>query len=296
MQTMSGISFEHLVEQSPDIIIRLDSTQHILYINPAIELATGYNRHDFLGVPLKDAPLLTTTCQQLQQAAIKAAEQQAQQRVIFSLKTATGLRQYEALIVQEEQNVTHCNAIIYARDITTQIRMEQELSLAATTDSLTGLYNRQQFMVLGGMDLARARRHITPLTVMGVDLDGFSTFNATYGDALGDFILIQIARLLDKMVRTSDFLCRFDSDSFMISMTNTTLEEALAAGERICAAVRELALHCSDLDLPVTASVCISQMRLGEEDINPLIERIESGLQAAWHNGGNRVICHPDTF
>ncbi len=296
MQTTSGIRFEHLVEQAPDIIICLDNTQHIRYINPAIEVATGQRRHDFIGVHLKDAPFLTTTCQQLQQAVRKAVKQRAAQKITVALQGATGLRQYEALILQDDQHASHCNSFIYARDITTQIRMEQELSLAATTDSLTGLYNRQQFMVLGGMDLARARRHITPLTMMGIDLDGFSAFNATYGDALGDFILIRVARLMDTMVRTSDFLCRFDSDSFMVSMTNTTLEEALAVGERICVAIQDLSLHCADLDLPITASVAISQMLLGEDDINPLIERIESGLQEAWRSGGNRVICHQPMF
>lgn len=87
---------------------------------------------------------------------------------------------------------------------------------AAFTDPLTGANNRRFFEHFMGVALEQALRQRQSLTVLMFDIDDFKVFNDTYGHAAGDEILTETVRLLKKLIRPSDKVCRMGGDEFVV--------------------------------------------------------------------------------
>jgi diguanylate cyclase (GGDEF)-like protein len=93
---------------------------------------------------------------------------------------------------------------------------QDRLKTMATRDLLTGLYNRNYFNETIAREIARARRHRENISVIMIDIDNFKQINDTYGHLHGDGVLRECAGILTRAVRTSDILCRFGGDEFLI--------------------------------------------------------------------------------
>src|SRR6202042_755176 len=70
----------------------------------------------------------------------------------------------------------------------------RNLQLQATTDPLTGLFNRLKFNEVLGSELARSQRHRTPFSLMLYDVDHFKAINDSHGHQVGDAVLIEISQ------------------------------------------------------------------------------------------------------
>lgn len=103
----------------------------------------------------------------------------------------------------------------------------------ARTDVLTGIYNRRFMGEALTREMARADRNQTKLCVILIDIDGFKEFNTNFGHLTGDRVLIQVAALLLKNFRASDFVTRFGGDEFLIIAPETDLSQAKVAIERL---------------------------------------------------------------
>lgn len=109
------------------------------------------------------------------------------------------------------------------------------LRMQATTDSLTGLYNKRQFEedFPGLVDLAKRRRR--PLCLMMLDMDRFKVLNDTQGHAAGDQALKDLALSIRERTRGSERAYRLGGDEFIVASLGTSLEEARAIAGRITA-------------------------------------------------------------
>jgi diguanylate cyclase (GGDEF)-like protein len=103
-----------------------------------------------------------------------------------------------------------------AQDVTLRIEAEEQLKQAAVNDALTGLPNRQSLLASLEHALARAARTGERIGVLFVDLDDFKPVNDTHGHAVGDELLVQVARALRNCVRASDTVGRMGGDEFVI--------------------------------------------------------------------------------
>jgi diguanylate cyclase (GGDEF)-like protein len=92
----------------------------------------------------------------------------------------------------------------------------------ARTDALTGLYSRRAFEERLEHDLALARRHGRPLTLVYVDLDNFKSLNDAQGHAAGDEALRRTARVLESATRRTDTVARMGGDKFALLLPETT--------------------------------------------------------------------------
>ena len=118
--------------------------------------------------------------------------------------------------------------------------LEKRLRVEATTDGLTGLYNRRELERLAQVEVSRARRDRKPLGVLLADIDHFKSVNDSYGHAAGDEVLRRVGRELFKRVRTTDIVARYGGEEFAV-----LLPQALATGvgyvaERIRLAIETL--------------------------------------------------------
>ncbi len=285
----SPTDYQRLLDLAPDIICRIDDRYRVVYANRAIATATGRSADSFIGHSLAESGFPAAAVTVLDRAFGRVMESGQPQRAHFEMMAPTGLRYYQAEVVPEQEQPPYPVMILYARDISAQKKVERELGRHATTDALTGLYNRHQFFALGRKDVARARRYQKPFTLATLDLDGFDGLTSTYGEALTEHILIRIARILSDALRASDFICHFEGARFVIGMFDTPAHQAQGVSERIRRQIEALEIFCADLTLSVTASIGIGPMQSADENISQIYLRAEQALHASKCQGGNRV-------
>jgi len=105
-------------------------------------------------------------------------------------------------------------------------------------DPLTGVYNRRYLDKILRLEMARADRSGTTLSVMMIDLDGFKAINTNLGHVAGDKVLREVAEALNRVFRKSDTLIRYGGDEFLVLMPESDEEQAVHAGTRLAQRMR----------------------------------------------------------
>jgi len=93
---------------------------------------------------------------------------------------------------------------------------QQRMKTMATRDLLTGLFNRNYFNETVAREIEKAKRYGNTVSIIMLDIDNFKQINDTYGHLHGDGVLKECAAILEKAVRSSDLICRFGGDEFLI--------------------------------------------------------------------------------
>lgn len=182
--------------------------------------------------------------------------------------------------------------VVVFQDITDRKRMEAELEMLneflvrqATTDPLTGIANRLKFADALNMEIQRAGRFNTELSLIMFDVDYFKDINDTYGHHAGDEVLRQLTGLVSGRIRTSDLFARWGGEEFMILITNTSVDKARLFAEK-------LRLMIDGREFPVvghvTCSFGVAQMEADDND-DLLTRRVDDALYRAKAGGRNRV-------
>jgi two-component system, NtrC family, C4-dicarboxylate transport sensor histidine kinase DctB len=170
-------------------------------------------------------------------------------------------------------------------------RLAKHLQEMATTDSLTGCYNRRYFAELLSKILPGIRRQGASLAVLMIDIDFFKKINDTYGHDVGDKVICAVADVIKKTAREADVLARFGGEEFVIALPMTTLDATLLAGERIREAVEKLAISSVAGEISVTVSVGAASFAVTDDHIDMAIKRSDLALYDAKHGGRNQVRC-----
>ena len=172
-----------------------------------------------------------------------------------------------------------------------EARYHEELYQLATSDPLTGLYNRRQFQELMDKEILRATRHARPLTLAFVDIDHFKAINDRHGHVAGDSVIRGIAQILRQNARAEQLIARIGGEEFAIVYAEQSLTEAAAAAERLRALVEAQAFNVGTESLRVCVSIGIAQWRAG--GLSELMRAADAQLYRAKREGRNRVCTEP---
>lgn len=177
--------------------------------------------------------------------------------------------------------------LIYS-DVTDIVRARQEMEKLATTDGMTGIYNRRHFMTLADREWDRARRHRRTLSLLMIDIDFFKTINDRFGHEAGDRAIIQVANLAGGCKRSSDILARIGGEEFALLLPETDIDQAEALAERLRC---EISGHpLAEFAHPTTVSIGLATADASMQGVSDLMRLADQALYAAKHGGRNRVM------
>ncbi len=179
-------------------------------------------------------------------------------------------------------------------NITNQKEVEEKLFIQASTDTLTGLYNRRQFMALSQQVFFLAQREGTPYTVLMADIDHFKSINDTYGHDVGDVVLKGLASLMKQTLRKSDIIARWGGEEFIILLQNTPPEKGLLAADKLRLAVQDFAVPVQNEMLKFTISMGASVSQI--PDVEKLQKEADLALYYSKENGRNQVTLFNSSF
>ncbi|HVX84760.1 MAG TPA: response regulator [Phycisphaerae bacterium] len=167
--------------------------------------------------------------------------------------------------------------------------MNARLDRLATTDELTGLYNRRQAMFTLEEQWELARRTNEPLSVILADVDLFKQINDTHGHAAGDMMLQRLGTVLREQAAAVGAVCRIGGEEFLIILPGKRLPEAAALAERCRVEVERRAGASREDPVRATISAGVASRTPDMAQFSDLLRAADQALYAAKRAGRNRV-------
>lgn len=202
-----------------------------------------------------------------------------------ALRWQVAQRQHYALLMQ----VMSIN-----RDLQSEVRrreaLEVELKRQATTDPLTGLFNRRQYEMLFQRERERCNRLRQQMSLCIMDLDHFKRINDEYGHDAGDAVLRHVAQQLSCSLRHSDVVGRFGGEEFVLVLPDTGLEQAVAVLNRLREDLVATPVPVNGTLLPVSATFGITEVREDDTELEAILKRADRALYEGKGAGRNRVM------
>jgi len=167
-------------------------------------------------------------------------------------------------------------------------RAEWHLKRMATSDPLTGLFNRRHFQAMAEHTVAHARRADEPVALILADVDHFKQVNDAHGHDVGDKMLVHAVGVLQRVRRDQDILARWGGEEFLILLPDTGPDGAAVAAERMREAVQASALAHGDELIRCTMSFGVTGVHRGEP-LSDAVARADRAMYRSKEAGRNRV-------
>jgi diguanylate cyclase len=196
--------------------------------------------------------------------------------------------------------ILHSNERLHEQlnDVETKLEEQSrqiETQLAeARIDSLTGAANRRAFDEEVARRLAEWRRRHVPMSLLMIDVDHFKKINDRHGHPVGDFVLRELARVLQHTMREMDFTARYGGEEFAIVLPGTTLRDARRAAQRALQAVSAHTFEHNGEELKVTISVGLAEV-MPSDNAETLVRRADEALYLSKAAGRNCGHFHSGT-
>jgi diguanylate cyclase (GGDEF)-like protein len=164
-------------------------------------------------------------------------------------------------------------------------KLHEELRIAAAVDTLTGIYNRNKIDQTLELEIERAKRYKSPLSLILFDLDNFKNINDTYGHQSGDYVLKTVINVIKANIRLIDSLGRWGGEEFMLLAPETGMEKVIELAEKIRQCVELFAFEKVGT---ITISCGVAEFR-EDDTVDSLIKRADDALYRAKRKGRNLV-------
>jgi diguanylate cyclase (GGDEF)-like protein/PAS domain S-box-containing protein len=285
-----------LAESAYDAIIMIDARGRVSFWNDAAEQLFGYTEREVLGRDLH--PLISPP---------EGWEEADRGMGAFSVQgTGPGVGTIAEVVAmhkdgtrfEAERSIASFRlegewyAVATIRDITERKATEAKLLELATTDSLTGLYNRRRFMELCEQEFSRSVRYSRSLAMFMLDIDHFKKVNDEYGHDAGDKVLRSLSEVSASALRGADILGRLGGEEFGVLLPETDAESAYEVAERLREAIANASISVNGSSLKVTVSIGISILSPEMHSIDALLKGADVALYQAKQTGRNKVVTN----
>ena len=277
---ISQKEYRSLVENSQVGIFATTIDGEVLYVNDSLIKIMGYESLD----ELKNKNIINAYKEPAQRASFvsQLKEHGRVDNIEMNLLTKNKEQRVIQISAHIEGNIISGTCL----DITKRIEMEKNLEKLATTDKLTGIYNRHKFDEIFKAEIGRALRYKTPLALIMFDIDHFKDVNDNYGHNVGDKVLQAITDIVKSNIRDTDIFARWGGEEFVILSPQTQRESAVALAQKLRKAIESF-LFVQKLTL--TCSFGMAFYKENESRDN-FIKTADDALYQAKKQGRNRVV------
>jgi len=202
-------------------------------------------------------------------------------------------RETENQRVQKSQNrASDMHSRIQTLEQETQSLKKEviEKNRQAMVDALTAIPNRLAYEKKIEEEISRWKRFNNPLSLAIWDIDFFKKVNDTYGHKAGDKVLKTVAQLLNKRIRSTDFLARYGGEEFVMLLPGTRQEETLRLVNELRLQVESCGFHYHGNSVKITVSCGISCFN-ENDTLAQVFDRADQALYKAKDNGRNQCIA-----
>jgi diguanylate cyclase (GGDEF)-like protein/PAS domain S-box-containing protein len=269
-------------------IVITDENNRIIMVNSAFSEITGYSEEEALGQNPRllrsgkhTEAFYESLWRHLQDEGNWRGEMWNQRR------DGTLFPVWQQITLVRDKDDKVVNYVSIFSDISELKAVEQQLAHLAHHDELTGLPNRLYFKAQLDKSLQSARRHQHLIALLFLDLDGFKQINDNFGHDVGDQLLREIARRLEKCVREEDTVARMGGDEFIIILNQIKCPEdaSLVAGNILGEVTRPL--HLEKHTLSLSTSIGISIYPSDAESVTGLQKAADHAMYQAKERGKN---------
>jgi diguanylate cyclase (GGDEF)-like protein len=169
--------------------------------------------------------------------------------------------------------------------------MLHSVEALASTDPLTGLFNRRRFADVLKREFAVTKRYRNTLSCLLLDLDHFKAINDRFGHDAGDQVLKEVARRITGSLREVDLAARYGGEEFVVLLPHTSKGDARIVAERLLKNVRKQEFNFGGEVLTVTTSIgCAGNSDVASDNAEELVKCADVALYEAKNGGRNRVV------
>lgn len=302
-----------LAENARDVIWTMAPDKRLTYVSPAVEAVRGYTPEEAMRQSIDQ--ILTPASQAVSRAyfsqlfeAMQAGRPPQNFRGELEYRCKDGSTYWTEVFVYPVLNAAgeleeivgvsrniaehkrYALALRQAKEATESANRalqeaNAELHRIATTDPLTGAWNRRHVQHLLEVEMASSARHGSPLSMLMFDVDHFKRVNDRHGHLVGDQVLIRMTGLTQQYLRTENALARWGGEEFVVLLPHCTAAEAFHLAERLRALLEACPMPAVG---HVTACYGVAQWQ-PRETLDDWFKRMDEALYQAKAAGRNRV-------
>ena len=183
-----------------------------------------------------------------------------------------------------------CNQISIGLQKSLLYEKVQKLSI---TDGLTKLYSHRYFKQRLEEELVLANRYSSQLSLLILDIDHFKHYNDTYGHVAGDYVLMEVAKILKDQSDVSHLVARYGGEEMVLIAPETTKEQGIELAEKIRKAVESNSFSVGRETTKVTVSIGVATFPQDAQVSLDLIGKSDKALYEAKNRGRNRIVAYP---
>jgi diguanylate cyclase (GGDEF)-like protein len=169
---------------------------------------------------------------------------------------------------------------------------QRQMYESALRDGLTKIFNKKYFLDRLESEFAYAIRHKVPLSLVMFDIDLFKKVNDASGHLAGDYVLVQLARLVSESIRGEDVFARYGGEEFVVICRGIDLAACQAFADRVRKLIETTEFKFENTPLPITISMGIASLPDPEiKDPIAFVAAADDALYQAKRRGRNCVIA-----
>ena len=280
--------FARVFEQSGEAIVITGPESEILAVNSTFTRLTGYSQEEALGQNPRMLQSGKETVEFYQSMwEILLRENYWQGELWNKRKDGTLYPKWLAISVVRNDQGEVINYIGSFTDISERKQAASRIERLAHYDTLTNLPNRYNLLGKLTQALELAKRSVTNLSLLFIDLDHFKNINDSLGHHIGDILLNQVAERLLESVRSADIVARLGGDEFVVVLQqiHSGIDAALIATkiQQSLSQTFQLEGH----SLHITPSIGISVFPYDGENVDDLMKNADLAMYHAKGKGRN---------
>jgi diguanylate cyclase (GGDEF)-like protein len=170
-----------------------------------------------------------------------------------------------------------------------EAQYHEEIYRMTIVDGLTQIYNKRYLYEALEREMIRGRRHERDLAILMFDIDHFKRINDVHGHLAGDYVLKEVARVVQSRIRRDEVFARYGGEEFSIILPETSLQGAVQLGETLRQKVADHQFVFQADSIKVTISLGAAVLADSDRTAQDLIKRADEKLYQAKRSGRNRV-------